>query len=314
MLSPSILSGCLLGWSLGGNDSANCFATAVSTRVIKYSHAISIIAIFSLLGAVLEGSKGVNKLNDFSYTSGVTTPTIAFIVMLCAALTVIFMTILKFPVSTSQSVIGSILGCGLVFDKADFSLATDFFSAWVLTPIGGMVFGFIIYILVERLIEKNFSSIYIYDHIIKAGFLIAGSFSAYSLGANNVANVTSIYTGNLNLLTTSQAVWIGGITIALGALTFSKSVMKTVGSGLAILSPTAGFIAIISASLVVYIYAKVGIPVSTSQAIVGSVIGIGFVKGARTVNLKILKNILLAWIATPTVAGIITYIFLTIIK
>lgn len=312
MINPSIISGCLLGWALGGNDSANCFATAVSTKVIKYSKAILLIAFFTILGAVLEGEKGVYKLSDFSYLSGVTNSFTAFFVMLGAALTVIVMTLLKYPVSTSQAVIGAIIGAGLLEGKADFSYAFTFFSAWVFTPIGGMVISFIIYKFTEKYIEKKFSSIYLYDMLIKIGYILAGSFSAYSLGANNVANVTSIYTGKVNLISPKEAVWIGGLTIALGALTFSKRVMLTVGNRLTVLSQTAGFIAIISSSIIVYIYAKIGIPVSSSQAIVGSIIGIGLVKGIRFVNFKILNNILLAWVLTPTLAAIVTFIFLKI--
>jgi len=314
MITPSILSGCLLGWALGGNDSANCFATAVSTKVVKYSRAIIIIAIFTVLGAVLEGEKGVYKLSDFAYTSGVTSSVIAFLVMLGAALTVIVMTLLKFPVSTSQAVIGAILGVGLLTDKADFKYAFTFFSAWVFTPLGGMLIGYILYKFTEEFIEKKFSTIYLFDVFIRIGYIVAGAFSAYSLGANNVANVTSIYSGKLNLITPNEAVWIGGISIALGSLTFSKQVMMTVGNKLTILSPTAGFIAIISSAIVVYIYAQIGIPVSSSQAIVGSIIGIGLVKGARYVNFKMLKNILLAWIATPTVAALITFVAVSILK
>lgn len=306
MTIPYLISGCLLGWALGGNDSANCFATAVSTKSIKYSSAVKIIAVFVILGAYLEGHKGINKVSDFAFNSGIVTPLAAFLVMLAASLTVILMTIMKFPVSTSQSLIGSILGSAILIQKADFNQAFKFFGAWFLTPIGGIIIGFIIYKFLERYIEKRFSSITLYDKFIRIGFLLAGAFSSYSLGANNVANVTSIYAGKLNIISTKQAVLIGGITIAIGAVTFSKAVMKTVGSNLAILSPTAGLVAVIASSIVVYIYAQIGIPVSTSQAIVGAIIGIGLVKGTRTVNFKTFRNILLAWIGTPITAGLMS--------
>jgi PiT family inorganic phosphate transporter len=57
----------------------------------------------------------------------------------------------------------------------------------------------------------------------------------------------------------------------------------------------------------VHIYAVVGVPVSTSQAVVGGVLGIGIVKGVRTVNRRTLRNILLAWVTTPVISFAVTY-------
>ncbi|TCO75179.1 inorganic phosphate transporter [Marinisporobacter balticus] len=307
MISPAVISGAILGWALGGNDAANCFATAVSTKAIKYSKAVMIIGIFVLLGAILEGDKGVKELSKYAFDSGVDTPIDAFLVMLGAGITVILMTILKFPVSTSQAIIGAIIGCAILVDKIDYSQGVKFFGAWVITPIGAMISGHILYRFAKIFIEKPFGRGKLYNYFIKIGFIIAGAFSAYSLGANNVANVTAVYAGKLNLLTTNEAVVIGGISMAIGALTFSKPVMKTVGNSLTPLSPTAGFIAVLTASIIVYIYAQIGIPVSTSQAMVGSVIGIGLVQGVKTVNFKMTRNILLAWIGTPIVAGLVSF-------
>lgn len=235
--------------------------------------------------------------------------------MLAAALTVTIMTYLRLPVSTSQAVIGSIMGGGLLLGKTDFSYSVKFLSAWVVTPLGALIISFIIYKLIESLVEPRINNLVVYDIIIKIGFFYAaGIFAAYSLGANNVANVTSIYAGQLNLITTQQAVLIGGISIAIGVLTFSKRVMFTVGKGLVPLSPMSGFVSVLAAAITVYIYARIGIPVSTSQAIVGAVIGIGLVKGAKSVNSKTLLNILFAWFGTPTVAGIVSFLFSIIIK
>jgi PiT family inorganic phosphate transporter len=141
------------------------------------------------------------------------------------------------------------------------------------------------------------------------GFIISGIFGAYALGANNVANVTGIFAGELKILTTNQAVIIGGLSIALGAITYSKPVMSTIGERIVPMSSVAGFIVVISASITVYIYAKIGIPVSTSQAVVGAILGIGLNVGVNTINFRVLRNIMLGWFGTPTIAGIISYAF-----
>ncbi len=314
MIHFSVFSGAFLGWSLGANDAANVFGTAVSTKIVKYRVAIILTSVFVVLGALVDGHRGVNKLSDYAFQGGIDTPIAAFFVMLAAALTVTIMTYLRLPVSTSQAVIGSIMGGGLLLGKTDFSYSVKFLSAWVVTPLGALIISFIIYKLIESLVEPRINNLVVYDIIIKIGFYAAGIFAAYSLGANNVANVTSIYAGQLNLITTQQAVLIGGISIAIGVLTFSKRVMFTVGKGLVPLSPMSGFVSVLAAAITVYIYARIGIPVSTSQAIVGAVIGIGLVKGAKSVNSKTLLNILFAWFGTPTVAGIVSFLFSIIIK
>lgn len=309
MISPSVFSGAFLGWSLGANDAANVFGTAVSTKVVKYRSAVIITAIFVILGALVNGHAGVYKLSDFAWGGGITTPLAAFFVMFSAAMTVTVMTYLKYPVSTSQAVIGAIMGGGLLVGKTDFSASVKFLSAWVVTPVGAMIISFILYKIIEKFLEKRINDLQFYDQVIKAAYIIAGMFSAFSLGANNVANVTSIYAGKLQLLTTQQAVIIGGLSIALGAVTYSKRVMMTVGKGLVDLSPISGFVSVLAAAITVYIYALIGIPVSTSQAIVGAVIGIGLVKGVNAINKRTVKNIMFAWFGTPTIAGLVSFLF-----
>ena len=145
-----------------------------------------------------------------------------------------------------------------------------------------------------------------------------GAFASYSIGLNSSANVTALYydaafaqTGvAANLLTDARvAATIGGIAIALGVLTYSKKVMMTVGSNIASISQLDGFIVIIGMALTVVIMGKwMGIPVSTSQAVVGAVIGAGLVKGVDNIHFSILGRIALAWISSPTVAGVLTYL------
>lgn len=313
MISPSIISGAVLGWALGSNGAANCFAAAVSTRIIKYRTAIIFTAIFVVLGARLEGGKGVQKISDYSYNSGINTPIKAFLVMLAAAITITLMTIMHLPVSTSQAVIGAIIGGALIEGKADFSEVVKFFYAWFITPFGAIIISFILYKSFELFIEKRIKDYIVYDKIIKVGYYVSGMFSAYSLGGNNVANVTSIYAGKINLLTTNQAVFIGGLTIALGVLTYSRGVMKTVGENLVALSPVSGLISVLTGGIVVYIYTQIGIPVSASHAIVGAVIGIGLVKGINTIRMEAIRNILFGWFGTPTIAGMISLFFFSLL-
>jgi len=99
-----------------------------------------------------------------------------------------------------------------------------------------------------------------------------------------------------------QAAAIGGFAIALGVITYSRPVMETVGKKLVRLDPFSALVVVLALAATVHLYTLIGVPVSTSQAVIGAVLGIGLVKGVNTVSAGTLKQILLAWFLTPAVS------------
>ena len=100
-------SGLFLGWSLGANDAANVFGSAVGTKMISFKKAAIIAGIFVIIGAVVQGagtSHTLDSLGNINALAG------SFTVALSAAITVFFMTKLSLPVSTSQAIVGAIIG------------------------------------------------------------------------------------------------------------------------------------------------------------------------------------------------------------
>lgn len=301
-----LISGIFLGWALGSNDAANIFGTAVATRVVKFWTAAILTSIFVIIGAVMEGAGGMETLGKLSSQ----TMNSAFFVSLSAALTVTIMSYFKLPVSTSQAMVGAIIGGGIVRNTVNFAPLLKIFLAWFLTPIGAMVIAVILFKVFDILQDKYFKNIVNLDKFIKVGLILAGIYGAYALGANNVANVTGVFvkSGMINVF---QGALLGGIGIASGVLTYSKNVMMTVGKGITELSPLNALLAVLAESTTVYIYAQIGIPVSTSQAIVGAVIGIGLIKGVNFINKDTIKNIIFGWLGTPTTAGLLSF-FITL--
>lgn len=286
-----------MGWALGANDSANIFGTAVFSKKIRYRTAVLLTAAFVLVGAVLEGQQGMRTLSGLVHQ----TANSAFAASLAAALTVTLMSVLKLPVSTSQAMVGAIVGIGVLKGEVNLAGLTKVVTAWVGTPVGTIVASLLLYPLLGKGLEKLPLNIFTRDSLIKAGLIVAGCYGAYALGANNVANVTGVYiqTGHL---TPFQAALLGGVAIGLGAVTYSRNVMLTVGRKLVRLDPFSAFIAVFSMALVVHFYALVGVPVSTSQGIIGAVLGIGILKGVQTISAGTLLRILFGWIGTPAIA------------
>lgn len=297
-----LLGGIFMGWALGSNDSANIFGTAVYSKMVRFRTAVFLCAIFVMIGAYLEGSRGMETL------SGLVDQTVqsAFIASMAAAFAVTLMTVLNLPVSTSQAMVGAIIGIGLVIGEINFQGLTKVVICWVGTPIGAMLMVILLYTLLGLLLERIPMTIFMRDAILRVGLVAAGSYGAYALGANNVANVTGVFI-DTGQLTIRGAAIIGGSSIALGALTYSRNVMKTVGRKLVKLDPFSAFIAVLSSAVVVHIYALIGVPVSTSQAIIGAVLGIGIIKGVRTINKKTLLMVLSGWLTSPLVAGFLAF-------
>lgn len=102
-----LLSGLFLGWSLGANDAANIFGTAVGSRMVRFKTAALIASVFVVLGAVISGAGATHTLGQLGAVNAIAG---SFTVALAAAITVAYMTKLKLPVSTSQAIVGSIIG------------------------------------------------------------------------------------------------------------------------------------------------------------------------------------------------------------
>jgi inorganic phosphate transporter, PiT family len=297
-----LVSGAYLGWALGANDASNVFGTAVASRMLRFWTAAVLCCVFLFLGAMIGGAEGMHTYNALSKT----TLNTAFLTGLVAALTVTVMTWRRLPVSTSQAVVGALIAVGLFYGKLEMGVLAKVVACWVGTPIGAMLAAVVFYLVLGWVFNQLSLNVFQYDFVVRWGLVLAGSYGAYALGANNVANVTGAFVGE-GMLTPTQACFVGAVSICLGVVTFSRGVMMTVGRGLVKLDAYSAFIVILAEAVTVHIYAMVGVPVSTSQAVVGAVLGIGFVKGVRTVNRRILVNIVLAWILTPIIAFVVTY-------
>ena len=295
----SLIGGIFLGWSLGANDAANVFGSAVSSRMVKFWTAAILAASFVLIGALIGGQAGIETLQgltNFTYHQAV-------IASIAAACTVTIMTLFGLPVSTSQAVVGAILAVGILNRQLDIAGLGKVVTCWVGTPVGGMVIGIMVYKVLAAIANRMNLNLFQADMVLRLCLIAAGSYGAYALGANNVANVTAVFVG-AGMLNIFSAALIGGVSIGLGILTFSRKVMETVGKKLVKLDPFSALVVILAEAITVHIYALVGVPVSTSQAVIGAVLGVGIIKGVNTIQRRTLVNIFLAWVITPLVASI----------
>ncbi len=338
MFAVFLTSGLFLGWSLGANDAANVFGTAVGTRMISFKKAATFCGIFVILGAVISGSGAAKTLGELGAVNAIAG---AFVVALAAAVTVYWLTVLGYPVSTTQAIVGAIIGWDL-FSGAliDYGALEKIVLSWVISPVLAGIFSALLYKAIAHLINHVKVHMFLLDSLTRAGLLLAGIAGAYSLGANNISNVVGIFVpispfadisflGWFKLNAAQQLFLLGGVAIAVGVFTYGKKVMLTVGQGITEMSPVAAFVAVLANAVVLFLFASQDlqtfllghglpafplVPVSSSQAIVGSVIGIGLIKGGRGIRWRMLGEITGAWIATPIVAILISFISLFILQ
>jgi PiT family inorganic phosphate transporter len=333
-----LISGVFLGWSLGANHTANIFGTAVASKMVRFKTAAVICSLFVILGAVFGGSGTTATLESLGAVNAMAG---AFMVTLAAALSVYWMTKLKLPVSTSQAIIGAILGWNLFSGSAtDFHSLARIVLSWGSAIVLTASFSAFLYLLLRAVLKRSRIHLLALDSYTRAGLIFVGAFGAYSLGANNIANVMGVFVpvapfkdidlgGVFTFTGVQQLFLLGGIAIAIGIFTYSQRVIQTVGNDLLKLSPLAAFVVVLAESLVLFLFSSRAleswllahglptiplVPVSSSQAIIGGIIGIGIVRRGREIRYKVLGDIALGWLVTPILAGAITFFGLFVLQ
>ena len=336
MLDPTVLifltSGLFLGWSLGANDAANVFGTAVGSRMVRFTTAALICGVFVVLGAFVSGTGAAQTLGKLGAVNALGG---SFMAALAAGLTVLWMTKLGLPVSTSQAIIGSIIGWNLFSDSyTDISSLLKILSTWIICPLLSGVIAALLFTLAKIFVRKIGVGLIRMDGYTRLALILAGAFGAYSLGANNIANVMGVFVPvapfpdlqfgeDFSVSSAQQLFLVGGLAIAVGVFTYSKRVMMTVGSELMTLTPLAAWVAVMSHSIVLFLFASERleqllanmslptiplVPVSSSQAVVGAVIGIGMLQGGREIQWPRIYGIVRGWVITPVISCLFCFV------
>jgi len=308
-LIPLLLAGMYVGWNIGANDAGNCIGTSVGSGLLTFRRAALLVGSFAMLGAVLQGDRVMETVGKGIVTSELSVLAIT-IAMACAGLFVTAATFFRLPVSTSQVIVGGIAGVGLAASaRVDFSRVISIAEVWVICPILTGILAIVINFVVSRLLRR-FGSNTFWQRL--PGVLLVGSaaYVSFSLGANHVGTAMGAALGPLGELGIGPLGLglLGGGAMAVGVLTFGRRVTGTVAGGITPLDPVSAFAAQLAAALATHYFSILGIPVSTSQAIVGAVLGVGLMHGIRTVRLRKIGEIAIGWVATPLAAGVFAFL------
>jgi PiT family inorganic phosphate transporter len=165
------------------------------------------------------------------------------------------------------------------------------------------------YKAVEKDEYEKVERIFVFLQIITAGYV------AFAHGSNDVANAIGPVSGivgqlaygspnELPLFTIIGLLLLGGVGIAIGTATWGRQVMKTIGEKITEITPTRGFTAEFGAATTVLVCSLMGLPISTTHVLVGSVIGVGLAGGIAAVDAKVIQKIVVSWVVTVPVAAV----------
>jgi PiT family inorganic phosphate transporter len=154
--------------------------------------------------------------------------------------------------------------------------------------------------------------------------VFTGAAMAFAHGSNDLANgvgpmATAIQIIETQAVSAQSAVTpfmllLGAIGIVVGVVTYGYKVMATIGSKITELTPTRGYSATVAASIVVVAASGIGMPVSTTHIAVGAVIGVGIARGIGALDMRVIGGIILSWIITVPIAGILAAIVFHILR
>ena len=316
LIAITILMGCAVGWSIGANDAANSLGVAVGSRVLTLRQALVLICIFGFLGAYFQGSYVVKTIGKdivpISLLKGSLPMYVALVSSFAACAWVVLATYWKMPISTSHSIVGAVAGAGLaIHAPVNWKVLRDVFICWITTPIGAAVITYLLYWVLQRTFHRVIPD-RIAGKVLAALIVASGCYVAFSWGANDVANAVGVIAGG-GILSVKASILLGGLAILLGVMTWGYKVIETIGSNIVNMLPLMAFSAQLASAINVHVYTLCGIPVSTSHSIVGAVVGVGLVRGARVVNMGIMREIIICWVATPFISGVMSFVLLKVL-
>jgi PiT family inorganic phosphate transporter len=399
ILCIGYIFGFYMAWNIGANDVANSMASAVGAKAITIRQAIFIAGILNIVGATFIGAHVTNTIRKGIVSTDVLSDPHAALIgalsaLLAAALWVSFATWKSLPVSTTHSIVGSMIGFGIMsggFSVIQWGKLGAVVASWIISPVFSLVIGFVMFKLIIRLVLNNSNSFkrsiqlspffiglavfvvvlsFIFKTPLGKEFALSGTsalvlafvisavigwigmkllariphhslvegeegifkriqigtscYVALAQGANDVANAIGplavvyflVKTGSIGAKVPVPIFLLlfGGLGIACGIGMAGHRVMSTIGEKITTLTNSRGFCVDFAAATTVLLASKMGLPVSTTHAAVGGVLGVGMARGLEAVNLTIIVKIIVYWVLTVPAAAITSMVIYKILE
>lgn len=309
-----------MGLNIGGNNAAAAMGAAYGAKVRTKYQAVILIGIFSLLGAIFSGGAVIKTLGSGILPPGTILLNGAIVAVGAAGITVFLANMIRIPISTSQAAVGSVVGIGLFYGSSKLNLPVLGYivSWWVVTPVLAFLLAYLMgkYLYTDIMVwlADHSSSEASINKLLNAFLTISGCYVAYSAGANNAANAVGPFVG-AGLVDPLWGAALGGITIGFGALLMGGRVLDTVGKEITELCIIRATFVEFTSAIIVHVASILGVPVSLGEIVAAGIIGIGCANcGMHLVKGEVVKKIMIAWVISPLLAGVIAFALMNFIQ
>lgn len=298
----------------GFHDTANAIATAVYTKALTPGRAIALAAFMNLIGAMASEkvagtiSKGLVDIQLEQY--------VILAALIGAIIWNLFTWWMGIPSSSSHALIGSLVGAVIVYTMSTehiiwTGVLTKVIIPLFTSPLLGLLIGFlgmkVIYKAFAKWSQSHVNRVFIKLQVISSAVV------AFSHGNNDAQKTMGIITlalvtGGLVGADAGVPLWVKvscAVVMAAGTSVGGWKVMKTMGAGVTKINPASGFVAQTSSAIVIELMTFLGAPVSTTQVITTSIMGVGSARRKSAVKWGVAGNIFTAWIVTLPVTMVL---------
>ncbi|MFQ5831582.1 MAG: inorganic phosphate transporter [Candidatus Thorarchaeota archaeon] len=325
LLGALLIISFLVAFAIGSNDEA--MAPAVGAQVFTVRAAVAIGALITVFGAVSMGGNVSEKVGS-DLVGGMTLTTgMVFAILISMAMWLLIASATKgLPISTTQCIVGSVIGVAIfapVAGYSDWGLQTidwlvvlEVFAGWIISPVIGFLIAAAVFAFVRRIQKRaqGFTALERQERIASYGLAVFLIITSLARGGNDVANaiapliVLPEFAGTFDVaIAVVPAIIIpllvGGIGMAIGLIVIGRKVIRTLATEVVTLSPSSALSASVSVALVMFVGTLLGLPLSGTHVLVAALIAVGWVS-ETPVQMTQVKEILISWVVTVPISAL----------
>lgn len=290
----------------GVNDAANAVATVIGSRALKPIQAVILAAAGNFIGPFVFGVAIANTVGKGLIDINIVTEYVVIGGLIGAIVWIAFATHLGIPISASHTLIGGFVGAGVAAGGLEALVIGGFskvLAGIAISPITGLAVAFLLTVLIIRILKNKKPRTI--NRVFGKLQICSATFFAITHGANDgqktmgIIVVTLVVGGVLeSFYVPFYVIIMAASALALGTFVGGYKVIKTMGLRLTALKSYQGFCAETSGGVILFFMARLGIPVSTTHAIAGSIMGVGATKRLSAVRWGVGRSMIYAWLIT----------------
>ncbi|MHA1942106.1 MAG: inorganic phosphate transporter [Candidatus Hodarchaeales archaeon] len=307
-----------VAFTIGANDET--MTPAVGAGLLSLSLAVILGGIFNLIGVFFLGTS-VSKTVGNNFSTETLTLPMVLIILISMAIWLLIVSMKGIPISTTQSIVGSVLGIVIIEWGPNFIRYDTVFMvvlSWIISPILGLIGGYAFYKLILTFQQSRkrpgYSDYERQEKIASYALAFFLLVTVLSRSGNDVAKaigplmaIPEINEDPFN------ALLAGGVGMCIGVIILGRRVVKKLAKDVVALSPTSALAASVSVSMIMFVGTLMAIPLSGSHILVAAFIGVGFINQEK-VDRDALKEIGISWVVTTPISAFFSGIMYLAVK